>query len=172
MEEILIAAFPERERADTVIDQLKEAGYRAEDVSIITRADHGIMRTSEKTGGGVGAGAVAGGTIGGVAGLLLAAMGIVIVGPISALLGLGGLIGTTLTGAVIGAATGGLVAALTQLGVPEDRAREYEDTVRSGGVILAVPIHDLTKENIRRILEDNGAEGTSEVDVREKEHQL
>ena len=51
-------------------------------------------------------------------------VGLVIAGPLAAGL------------ACAGAATGGLVGALTGTGVPEDEARRYEDEIKDGGIYM------------------------------------
>lgn len=166
MQEMIVAAFPDRSKADKAIDHLENKGYTEKDISIITRQSDVKKVDSATERADVGTSAVTGGTLGGVAGLLLGAAGIVIVGPIAAALGLAGVAGTVVSGAVIGAVAGGLVAALTNLGVPAEQAKEYDRMVQEGGVILAVPVKDLDKDEIRRILEGNGAEGTSEVEMK------
>ncbi|HEY1074172.1 MAG TPA: general stress protein [Patescibacteria group bacterium] len=169
MHEMIVAAFPDRSKADKAIEHLENKGYSEKDISVITRqSDTKDVRTVGESdqAADVGSAAVTGGTLGGVAGLLLAAAGIIIVGPIAAALGLAGVAGTVASGAVIGAVAGGLTAALTNLGIPAEQAKEYDRVVQEGGVILAIPVKDLDKDEIRRILEGNGAEGTSEIEMK------
>ena len=64
---------------------------------------------------------------------------ILIGGPIAAALGLSGAAGLAASGAATGILAGGLVGGLSSLGVPEERARMYEEDIRRGGVLLAVP---------------------------------
>jgi hypothetical protein len=54
---------------------------------------------------------------------------------------------TALTGGAIGAAAGGLGGALIGVGIPEQRARHYNDRVARGGYLIMV---DGTEEEIRR----------------------
>jgi uncharacterized membrane protein len=170
MRELIFAAFHDRERANEAIDRLEEAGFVTEDISIILRHNGKVINEGEtvvsaegepNTTSRVGRTAVTGGVIGGLAGFLAGVLGIIVVGPIAAVLGLGGLIGTTITGLVIGAAAGGLAGALTRVGVPEKTARSYEEVVGRGGVILAVPTK-IHKDEVRRILENSGAEDITE----------
>ncbi|MBA2448259.1 MAG: DUF3341 domain-containing protein, partial [Chloroflexi bacterium] len=49
-----------------------------------------------------------------------------------------GAIATTLGGAAAGAIAGGLIGALVGAGIPEDDAKEYEDSVRQGSILLTV----------------------------------
>ena len=67
-------------------------------------------------------------------------------------------------GALTGALAGGLIGALVGLGVPEDSARVYEDRVKEGAILLAVPTNDsLSHADVRGILETQGAESINEV---------
>jgi uncharacterized protein YcfJ len=54
---------------------------------------------------------------------------------------------TAITGGAIGAAAGGLVGALVGLGIPEDRARVYNDRVSRGDYMVIV---DGSEDEIRR----------------------
>jgi len=49
-----------------------------------------------------------------------------------------GVLASTLTGAGIGAAAGGLIGALMTIGVPEEDARHFDIGLRSGGVLITV----------------------------------
>jgi uncharacterized membrane protein len=70
-------------------------------------------------------------------------LGLVVSGPIAA----------ALAGAGAGAATGGLVGAMIGLGIPEDRAREYERGVQNGGVVVgALARDDADAEQLERDL--------------------
>ncbi len=56
------------------------------------------------------------------------------IGPIVA----AGALATTLGGAALGAAAGGLLGALVGLGIPEEDAQGYEESVRQGSILLTV----------------------------------
>jgi hypothetical protein len=56
------------------------------------------------------------------------------VGPII----VGGVLASTLTGAGLGAAAGGIIGALLGLGVPEEDARHFDQGLRSGGTLITV----------------------------------
>ena len=78
------------------------------------------------SGGGVGA------TLGAIAAigttLALPGLGLLIAGPIAAALAGGG----------AGALTGGLVGALIGHGIPEEQAKQYEQGIREGGIVMGV----------------------------------
>src|SRR5688572_5820134 len=86
------------------------------------------------------AGAVTGGVLGGIAGFLVGINALVIpgIGPIVG----GGILLSTLAGAGIGAAAGGLVGALAEHGVPEEDARGYEAHVGQGRILLTAHAND------------------------------
>lgn len=115
---------------------------------------------------GVVEGAVGGAVTGGLIGLLVSAVPIaiaglpslIVVGPIAAALGLGGVAATTTTGATTGAVVGGLIGALDNIGIKEEDAKVYETTVREGGVLLAVATKDEDHDKVKDILSQSGAE--------------
>jgi len=61
--------------------------------------------------------------------IALPGVGLVTAGPLAA----------ALAGAGAGALTGGLVGALVGLGIPEDRARLYDEGLQHGGIVMALP---------------------------------
>ena len=108
-------------------------------------------------------GAVGGGIIGGLAGLLTAT-GVVAVPGLAPLLAGGALIsllGATgasiVAGSGVGAVAGGLVGALVCINVPESAARQYEEAVRGGKILLTVRTDGETKR-IQDLLALHGAE--------------
>ncbi len=97
-------------------------------------ADDNVDGDRVKEGMGVGGavGAIAGATLGAIAAigtnLAIPGLGLVIAGPIAA----------ALAGAGAGSLSGGLIGALAGWGIPEDKARRYEEGVRSGGIVMGV----------------------------------
>ncbi|MBP5975811.1 DUF1269 domain-containing protein [Brasilonema sp. CT11] len=153
-----VGVFPSRREAEYALTELRDAGFPMNKVSIIAKDADGTgdiagVETQERVGNkadeGAAAGAVTGATVGGITGLLvgLGTLAIPGVGPIL----LAGEIATTLAtaaaGAGIGAAAGGLLGALVGLGIPEERARIYNERVSRGDYLVIV---DGTDEEIRR----------------------
>ncbi len=92
----------------------------------------GAVPTSEEIGSGVGTGTVVGGLGGLLVGLTeLAIPGIGWVATIGTLV-------TTVLGASVGAAAGGLFNTVEKLGVPKDRTGYYAEAVRRGGTLVLV----------------------------------
>lgn len=125
--------------ARTVVTDLKAAGFKDSEISLIAHNDEGdSVMDGVATGAGVGA--VAGGTAGLLTGLgLLAIPG---VGPVVA----AGWLAATAVGAVAGgaagAATGGIIDALVDNGLSKDEAHVYAETVRRGGSVVSVRADD------------------------------
>jgi len=171
---MVIGIFEDRGQAEDALNALQDFGYQPRDISIVTReervmADKGGNAASDIAEGTV-SGATTGGVIGGIAGLLIGVGAIVIPGvgglliggPLVAALGLTGAAAATVSGAVTGAAAGGLLGALVGLGIPKERATIYEQTIREGGVLLAVPNREGKRTAITQILNEHGV---SQVDA-------
>jgi len=135
----VIGVFEDAYRATQALNALRDAGFTPEQVSVVardTRVTREMADNTDMVAEDAGKGAVVGTVLGGLAGWLvgISALAIPGVGPIVG----AGIIGTTLAGAGIGAATGGLVGALGSYDVPEEDARAYEEWVRQGSVLLTV----------------------------------
>jgi len=176
----VIGVFEDRFDAEAAIDELKDMGFNPKDVSVVVKGGSGENisggNISGTKGGSVAEGAVSGaatgGVLGGLAGLLiglgaLAIPGVgafLVGGPIAIALGLTGAAATTISGATTGALAGGLVGGLIGLGVPEDQARVYEQRVREGAVLLAVPTHSETGESeVRKVFSEYNADETRTI---------
>lgn len=150
------------ERADSAIDALnglREANFTPEQVSVVSRdtaAQAQLTTTSDLVADEERRGAVAGTFLGGLAGWLigLSAFALPGVGPIVG----AGIIGAALTGAGIGAAAGGLIGALGSQGIPDIEARNYEESLRQGHILLTVHTTDSAAvERARAIFTAHGS---------------
>jgi len=74
------------------------------------------------------------------------------VGPVIA----AGPLAAALTGAGIGAATGGIVGALADLGIPDEEANIYSESVRRGNVLVVAQVNDARVNEAARIMEGGG----------------
>jgi hypothetical protein len=152
MKDLTIGIFDTRQSAERAINRLHtEVGIDNDEISYIYRSKDGTVRevdaddiTSDTPGEGAAKGATIGAGAGALAGIAAVA-GIVpfigplfAAGPLAVALGLSGALGTTMAGALTGAAAGGIIGALINLGVGEEHAQRYEDEVRSGNVLVAV----------------------------------
>jgi len=104
---------------------------------------------------GAATGAVTGGVLGGAAGVAVSLMGLAIpgIGPIIA----AGPIVAGLTGAGVGAVAGGLIGGLTSLGVSEEHAEYYAESVRRGGALVTIRCDESRAERAAQIMQDHGA---------------
>jgi len=150
MKYLTIGVFAAREDAEKAINMLHgELGISNDNISYVYKNTDNetlevsageISETTPKE--GAKSGAVIGGSLGALAGIATVAGVIPVVGPIfaagplMAALGLTGAIGTTAAGAVTGAAAGGLIGALVNLGVGEERAKRYADRVTAGNILV------------------------------------
>lgn len=141
---VLTGLFRDRTGAERAYNSLRERGYSDDEINVMmsdeTRDKHYANGVETELGNKALEGAGTGGAIGGVLGaviggiaaigtnVLLPGLGLVVAGPIAA----------ALVGAGAGGATGGLVGALIGWGIPEERAKYYEEGIREGGTVVGV----------------------------------
>ncbi|MES3004584.1 MAG: DUF1269 domain-containing protein [Patescibacteria group bacterium] len=164
MTTITSGVFPNKAKAEEVINQLRDINISDKDISCVYKDHEGDVKdsqTGEKVGGGAVAGATTGAVLGTIAGLVVAngilpGLGTLFVaGPLATALGLSGAAATTVAGAATGAAAGGLIGGLSQLGVSDEDAKLYENHVRRGGVLVVSRADDASAMDI---FMENGAE--------------
>jgi uncharacterized membrane protein len=156
---LVTALFPSRATAERAIEDLGDAGFTHDDISMLmsdtTRGREFAMKEANKAPEGAATGATLGGIIGAVvAGL--AAVGTLAI-PGLALVAAGPVV-AGLAGLGAGAAAGGLTGALVGVGIPEHEAKFYDEKIRTGGILLGVYAHDDRKKEAKHILEAAGAE--------------
>ena len=142
------------EDAERVYKELRSQGYTPKEISVLMseetrKQNFGSSRPGQefadqekgnKAVEGMGVGSVAGGTLGAIvagiaaigSNLIIPGLGLVVAGPLAA----------ALAGAGAGGAIGGLIGALVGAGIPEDRAREYDQGIRGGGIVLGAHARD------------------------------
>jgi hypothetical protein len=136
--------FRDRESAERAYGSLTSRGYSKDDVNLLmsdeTRQKHFVDARETELGNKALEGAGTGAAIGGTVGATLAA--IAAIGTSVALPGLGlivaGPIAAALAGAGAGGATGGIIGALIGAGIPEERVKDYEEGIKSGGIVMGV----------------------------------
>lgn len=159
MSKTIVGLFDRQEYAEKAARQVKDQGLRTDDISIIARQgdDKTDRATATMTAGGRGVndnisdGVVTGGILGGLAGLLIGAGSMVIPG-----LGIIAAAGP-ITGLLSGAVTGGIVGGLVDLGIPENKSRQYETDVKAGKILFSMKTDDDKVDQIATILRNNGA---------------
>lgn len=155
----VVGVFDDRSEADRAIDDLRHAGFRNDQIGVVTRDLHGktVVRkegeeeTETRAASGALAGAVAGAGVGGLVGLGVLAGVIPVVGPALA----AGTLATILSNAAGGAAIAGLGGALIGWGVPEEHAKYYDSQLQAGRIVVTVHAGDRC-EKARTILDSHG----------------
>jgi len=159
MSKNVVAMYEDFATARAVVEDLVNAGFSRENISIVaadTSGDFARYATSGSgdddvsSGEGAGFGAVVGALVGlGVA--LIPGVGPVLAaGPVAAALMAG-------IGAATGAVTGGVVAGLVDMGVPEEDARYYEEGIRGGRSLVTVTAEDASAARAQDIMNRHGA---------------
>lgn len=153
--------YSTRQDAEMAVSQMRSAGFRAEDVSVLFPDNEGTKdighekhtKAPERATAGAAIAGVAGGALGWLAGL--GALAIPGIGPFVA----AGPIVAALAGLGAGSVVGGLTGALIGLGVPEYEAKRYEGRIRSGGILLSVHCEDeLMIGRAKQVLKHTGAQ--------------
>ena len=159
------ALFKNREDADSAYEWLLKNGYNSEDIHLLmseeTRQKHHFAEaaepetTEEDAIHGLEAGAVVGGGLGAALGIVAAigaaviipGVGLAVAGPLAAsLAGAGGLVG-------------GVLGALYGSSVPEEEARELEQKIREGSILISArPRSDEDAELIETEWRERGGE--------------
>lgn len=136
----VVGSYTNEREAINAVEKLRAKGYRAEDISVITKNKHDrdalLEETGTKTEEGMATGAATGGLLGGLTGILagVGALAIPGIGPIVA----AGPIAAALAGAAVGAGAGTIAGALIGMGIPENEAALYEEDVRAGNILVLV----------------------------------
>lgn len=148
---MMTAMFRDRDSAERAYEELRARGYDKDDINVVL-SDEGRKRhfgdevdsegdteLGNKSLEGAGAGSAIGGTLGAIVGAVAAigtsvaipGLGLVVAGPLAA----------GLAGAGAGGLTGGLIGALVGAGIPEERAKVYEEGVKEGNIVLGFKPH-------------------------------
>ena len=154
----IVGVFNDSKKAGDAVAELKNKGY-TNDISVISKDVNGEGVKSEQVKDDVTDGAVAGAAVGGAlaglatllagaAALAIPGAGILILGPLGA--------------ALAGAATGGLVGALVDWGIPQEKAKEYEHRIKSGDVLVAVKTNKDKEQHVLDIFKKYRVDKTND----------
>jgi uncharacterized membrane protein len=159
-----VGIFSSRQDAEYALNELRDAGFDMDKVSVIVQnatpndqlGGAGVSDSKgEQIEGGTKAGASAGAVTGGIIGLV-GTLGVLAIPGVGVATEVGILLANTLLGGVVGAAAGALAGALIGWGVPEHKAKYYEERVAGGDYLVVV---QGTAEEILRaegIIENRG----------------
>jgi hypothetical protein len=155
----VVGVFTDRKEAEAAIANLREAGFREDQIGVAVRADasgedepaaeEGATRAAEGGVGGVLAGGAAGGLLAAVAAGLVPGIGPVL----SA-----GILVATVGGTALGGVVGGLAGVLIGHGIPEHEAHHYQGELAAGRTIVTVKVDGRHDEAVA-ILRRHGALG-------------
>ncbi len=159
----IIGAFDNTAQAESAAQSLMNAGVSRDDISVIANNQGGayapVTTTTDDgmamTGHAVGHDAKVGAEWGAGVGFLVGLTGLAIPG--LGWIAAAGWFAGTILGAGTGAIIGGLVGALTHVGVPHEDAVHYTEAVRRGSVLLAVRSEDAAAMNVANVLSSAGA---------------
>lgn len=152
----VIGIFGNQTQAEQAVLALRNSGFVDNDISVLFPDKKGTRDFAHEQGtkapegaiAGVGAGGAVGGTLGLLAGI--GALAIPGLGPFIA----AGPILAALSGAAAGAAVGGITGALVGLGIPEIEAKQYEEKIKGGNILMSVHVEDRDhRKNAKHILE-------------------
>ena len=142
---MLTGMFTDRESSESAYKSLRDRGYTDDEINVMMSDDtrnkyYGAGQPDTELGSKAAEGTGIGGAIGGTLGAVIA--GIAALGTNLVLPGLGlvvwGPLAAALAGAGAGGLTGGLVGALIGAGIPEERAKVYEEGIKNGGTVFGV----------------------------------
>jgi hypothetical protein len=135
---VVVAVFDDRDAAEYAIDALRTVGFDENQMGFAMRGNDAVLggmitdAEGAKDGKGAAAGMVTGGIVGGI---IAAAVAMIPgFGPVLA----GGVLASFFGGAIAGTAVGGILGAMTGLGISEEEARFYQTHFNVGKAIVAV----------------------------------
>jgi hypothetical protein len=162
--------YYDREPAASAVERLHRLGYQPDDISVMMSD-----KTRERAFGAMvnakgSEGLATGATVGGVIGAIIAG-----IGATGAIVGTGGLaaplvagpLAAALAGLGAGAVTGGVVGGLIGVGIGEKKAKEYEQGLNRGGILVAVrPKSETDRDDVRRAMAYDRSTTRGEVEAR------
>jgi hypothetical protein len=166
---VIIGVFANTSDARSAIEQLRDCGFPASRVGILTHdrdGDEHVKSIKDLSGNEMGKGAAAGAAVGASGGALWAlgiAAGLLpAIGPVVA----GGLLGAVLASAGAGATLGAVAGSLVGLGIDDEEAAYYDEEFRRGNtIVVAQPENVEEMETARRIMRESNSSNRYYGDV-------
>ncbi len=147
-----MAIFRDSKAAGEAVSELSNQGY-TKDVSVVAKnANNTEVQTHEvkqDVSDGTALGAL-GALLVGAASFVVPGVGLLVLGPLA----------TVLSGTAAGAITGGVVGALVDWGVPDEQAKDYEERIMRGEVLVAVTAGEDKEMQVNQTFNKYGAEET------------
>ncbi|HET9029981.1 MAG TPA: general stress protein [Candidatus Aquilonibacter sp.] len=163
--------YYDRTSAESAVNRLHDMGYDRNDISVMSKDPDRARAFAEDTGTKAPEGTVTGGVIGGALGAIIA--GLTATGSIAAIAGTGGAaaplvagpLAAALAGLGGGGLIGGIIGALVGAGIPEDRAKEYEEGLNRGGMLIGVNPREEHRQQVRDYFSSSRAPRTERGDI-------
>jgi len=159
MSKTIVGIFTSYDSAENAAKQVKAAGLRTDDISIIAKENStrqednaNTFTNHSATNDNISDGTVTGGVLGGLAGLLLG-MGTVVIPGLGVIAAAG-----PIAGLLSGALTGGIIGSLADLGIPEEASRRYESDIKQGKILWSMRTEEENVDKISGILRNSGAQ--------------
>ncbi|HEX8923390.1 MAG TPA: DUF1269 domain-containing protein [Patescibacteria group bacterium] len=158
MAHLVAGLFHDSESAGRAVAELKQQGF-TQDMSVISRdyddpegKIHNVKHdVSQGAKGGAVFGAAAAGItalIAGLSSITIPGLGLIVAGPLA----------SVLTAAAGGAAAGGVVGALADYGIPDTQAKEFQQGILAGDVVVAVSTDHDKEQQVEEILDQYGVD--------------
>ena len=142
MKKAVMCIVQTRGQAEAVVDQLHNAGFSTNDISVLFPDKSGTKdfahEHSTKAPEGAIGGASMGGVVGGTLGLL-AGIGVLAIPGLGPFIAAGPIM-AALSGVAAGATVGGIAGALVGMGIPEIEAKRFEGKVKGGNLLVSVHV--------------------------------
>ncbi len=140
MSQAVIGLVEDFQSADILVRGLQNSGFCNSEISILAPDSQLGCEKHSKAPEGTAIGAASGGIIGGALGLLagIGALSIPGAGPFIA----AGPIMAALSGIAVGGTAGGVTGGLIGLGIPEIEAKQYEERLINGKILVSVHAED------------------------------
>jgi uncharacterized membrane protein len=162
MADTVIGIFRDNKQAGNAVSEFVNKGF-TNDITVVAKegvmGDTNVHEVKKDVTEGTTTGAVAGATVGGLAALLsgvasfvVPGVGLLVYGPLATFLG----------GLAAGALTGGLMGALVDYGIPEEKAKVYQQRLEAGEVLVGVSTGNMTSDDAQMVLKKHGA---NEIEV-------
>jgi hypothetical protein len=151
-------------QAETIVTELKAAGFADSDISVLFpdktgTNDFGYEQHTKAPEGAV-TGASTLGMVGGAVGWL-AGLGVLSIPGLGPMIAAGPLL-AALSGIAVGAAVGGIGGALVGMGIPEFVAKRYVGKIQAGNILISVHAEDCQQyKQARQVFAEAGAQDIS-----------
>jgi hypothetical protein len=153
MARTVIGIFDTRIEARKAVQELRDAGFRSEDINLITTDSTSEVDAEPAKGALKGTGV--GATLGATGGLMLS-LTIVILSDVEPIMATGTLV-MALVGIYLGTVIGWVIGALTRKDVRKDGSGYYTEDLYRGGTLLAVRTAEDQDDQVVTIMNRHGA---------------